>query len=356
MKLTRPVAAVAAALVSLSVVAQTIGIGSGVVAMRPSLFFRVNSYSLGAVNPGFSTSRIKTSAVATGPSSGGDFRIVCGTWKVDFSDPMVYPYQPGSSHAHVFFGNTAITGAMGPKELNNLRAIGAVRSTCAGGTENGSGYWTPPVVDHVSGQIILPSINLVYYKNGSTWRAANPTAVQAPPTGLRFIHGNPGNTTEGGVTSGMKWACFTPNPTPGLPRVQQPFTLGIPPASTCPVGSELIQLLSMPTCWDGVHLDSPDHKSHMAVENDVTGCPITHPVVLPQFSFNLHYFVKAGQSTDRWRLASDNYTLASPGGYSAHGDIVFAWNPPTIELIVQKCLREQRDCHANLLGDGRTLY
>ena len=35
-----------------------------------------------------------------------------------------------------------------------------------------------------------------------------------------------------------------------------------------------------PDCWDGVHLDSADHKSHMAYSVS-DQCPSTHPVSLP---------------------------------------------------------------------------
>jgi hypothetical protein len=46
------------------------------------------------------------------------------------------------------------------------------------------------------------------------------------------------------------------------------------------------------SCWDGVNLDSPDHKSHVAYPKQgaasfsgtsVGGdCPSTHPVKIPQ--------------------------------------------------------------------------
>jgi hypothetical protein len=62
------------------------------------------------------------------------------------------------------------------------------------------------------------------------------------------------------------------------------------PKNPCPGG--IRSNILYPTCWDGVNLDSPDHKSHVAypVEGPAsfsgTGiagkCPSTHPVTIPQ--------------------------------------------------------------------------
>jgi hypothetical protein len=51
-------------------------------------------------------------------------------------------------------------------------------------------------------------------------------------------------------------------------------------------------------CWDGVNLDSPDHKSHVAYPTNGpalfsgtgTGgaCPSTHPVKIPQVMLEVH--------------------------------------------------------------------
>jgi len=37
------------------------------------------------------------------------------------------------------------------------------------------------------------------------------------------------------------------------------------------------------SCWDGVNVDSPDHKSHVAYPAGILGaCPSSHPVEIPQ--------------------------------------------------------------------------
>ena len=47
-----------------------------------------------------------------------------------------------------------------------------------------------------------------------------------------------------------------------------------------------------PTCWDGINLDSPDHKSHVAypLANSSLAtpiCPSTHPVRIPQLFYEV---------------------------------------------------------------------
>ena len=53
-------------------------------------------------------------------------------------------------------------------------------------------------------------------------------------------------------------------------------------AGGCTPGSWFVMEVEFPQCWDGVHLDSADHKSHMAYPNG--GCPADHPVALPEIS------------------------------------------------------------------------
>ena len=121
-------------------------------------------------------------------------------------------------------------------------------------------------------------------------------------------------------------------------------------------------MINFPQCWDGVNLDSPDHKSHMA---GVVGwgqspdpqrqmrCPTTHPVVLPRVSFTVEYPVPAGADTTKWRLSSDTYDRALPGGYSFHADWMNGWDPAISDLWGNKCMQERRECGSYNLGDGR---
>src|SRR5438045_2847655 len=57
------------------------------------------------------------------------------------------------------------------------------------------------------------------------------------------------------------------------------------PTAPCKVG--IMANTRFPTCWDGVNLDSPNHRDHVAYPESGTfesggPCPSTHPVRLPQ--------------------------------------------------------------------------
>ena len=76
--------------------------------------------------------------------------------------------------------------------------------------------------------------------------------------------------------------------------------------------------VTFPTCWDGVNLDSPDHKSHVAYslipfepyadpvirrpytpEQERGKCPDTHPVHLPQLMYEVMFETQIF-SPDEW--------------------------------------------------------
>jgi hypothetical protein len=281
------------------------------------------------------------------PASGGEFRIVCGYSHMSFDDPIVFPGQPGRSHLHTFFGNT---GADANSTAESLRETG--NSTCRGGVANRSSYWIPTLIDIRTNSPLKPDQFIAYYKNGSLG-AAN---VQPLPAGLRMIAGNPTATGPHPVST-SRWKCI------GGPNKQNAlYQSGI---GNCDVGASLIQEVFFPPCWDGINLDSPDHKSHMAYSVSVPNadgsgthraCPKTHPVVLPSITLNASYTVREQDAPLRWRLSSDVYDRSLPGGYSSHGDWFNGWRSDVSEAWAKSCLQAQKDCHAHLLGDGRKIF
>jgi hypothetical protein len=68
---------------------------------------------------------------------------------------------------------------------------------------------------------------------------------------------------------------------------------GVPASSTPPAcpqgrGKELRLHVTFPACWNGVSLDSPNHKQHVAYQMDGR-CPAAYPVELPQISLIYRY-------------------------------------------------------------------
>lgn len=302
--------------------------------------------------PGFSTSRqmpqegVPPTRQASGP---GDFRTLCGYSHMSFDDPLVWPGLPGKSHLHVFFGNSSTDA------FSSDASLMAAASTCRGGTDNRSAYWVPATIDTRTGAAVKPKSLLVYYK-ADAWDLS-PFPVLAPmPLGLRMIAGNAkgdhdvtvnaqGQPTW--VDSHYTYKCIGQDGTQYGPIVQA--------MPTCPLGADLWQVLSFPRCWDGVHLDSADHRSHMAYPGGGR-CPLTHPVALPHLTMIVMLTMVEANAGAYLRLSSDMYPEGAPAGYSFHGDYIAGWAPPVMQQIVDGCLNAGFDCHADLLGNGLMLF
>jgi hypothetical protein len=277
----------------------------------------------------------------------GAFRVLCNWSHMSFDDPIVYPAQPGVAHHHTFFGNTGID-AFSTSE--NIRAKG--KATCRGGTINMSGYWVPSMIDTATHKPIVPRELMIYYKTGLYAYMNDNSVLQPVPKGLKMIAGNSAGSAPG-IGS---FECLIPSL--GVARAG---SSGRSIPAQCQPGDRLRTILPFPQCWDGVNLDSPDHKSHMAYPIAFwTGdpyrqyrCPASHPVVLPQITYLISYDVPGDGNTSTWRLSSDVYDASKPGGYSLHGDWMNGWDPAISDLWGVVCIRDRRNCGAANLGDGR---
>ena len=261
----------------------------------------------------------------------GSFREPCTFSHMAADDPIVFPGQPGASHMHTFMGNSDAGAASTADSI-----AGSGGSTCYGGTLNRTAYWQPTIIDIRTGQPIPPSGANFYYKLGYLGVVAG--TVQPFPKGLRIIAGDASATAA--TNSLARFACLSSGT----------WQSAIP---TCAVGDVLMASVTFPQCWDGVNLDSPDHKSHMAYGTG-TGCPTDHPVPLAEISIRFDYKVTEADNGSNWRLSSDNYS--GPGGYSMHADWFNGWDTATDTAFVNNCVNGNLDCHDMLLGDGRILY
>jgi hypothetical protein len=251
----------------------------------------------------------------------------------------VYPGQPGKSHLHVFFGNTGTNANSTPASIANTG-----NSTCRGGTINRSGYWAPAMIDTLDGTPVTPQSLIVYYKTG--FNGVRPGDVKSLPQGLRMIAGDSKNSGPYQWGGPAHFTCIEPVSGTG------PSTQNIP--TTCATGNTIWAAVTFPQCWDGVNLDSPDHKSHMSYP--VQGsCPSTHPVPVPEITVNVLYTVADMKALSRWRLASDTYDPSTPAGYSSHADWFNGWKSKFMDSFVQNCDQPPKDCHAHLLGNGQKM-
>ena len=92
-------------------------------------------------------------------------------------------------------------------------------------------------------------------------------------------------------------------------------------------------------CWDGVNLDSSDHKSHVAYSKyskSVDGwvCPKSHPRLLPILRLHVRYPTRGGPDI---RL--------SPGDVDAgHADFFNGWDQEKLAQLVHDCLQADVNC------------
>ncbi|GAB5519825.1 MAG: DUF1996 domain-containing protein [Rhodothermales bacterium] len=305
----------------------------------------------------------------------GIFRINCDFSHSSYNDPTVYPGQDGAAHLHRFYGNTEVDAFT---TMESIYTQG--ESTCQGNQLNLSGYWIPsllaPVYNQQTGERqldgngdpawqVVPAVvgnddeaHEVFYYSAAI---DDLDAIQPIPPGLRMIAGNhmtmPGDEQE---TSIVRWHCQSWESNDATnPR----FSATIP---TCEEPDRVRLDIFFPSCWDGVNLDSPDHKSHMAYPISSGGsmtCPASHPVALVRASYHYAFGVRPQythptvKTSQGWRFASDMYEVTDiqPGGLSLHGDWFNGWHPTVMETILENCIKRGLDCHDGNLANGYRL-
>lgn len=287
------------------------------------------------------------------PDDVGAFRFVCGPGQILADDPIVFPNQPGRSHLHQFYGNLS---ANAHSTYESLRRAG--KSSCSGPDQalNRSAYWMPALLDG-KGNVIRPNYVTVYYKRfpkdspECTNRVFSKGCVTIP-NGLRMIAGRDMLNLRAPPTGGFHFSCTKAS---GETAGTGAYKTMAGALAVCSPGWELTLSLDFPSCWDGVHIDSPDHRSHVGYGRYVAGgvaCPKDKPYFMPSFKLSASYSVVEGDDVRLWRLASDAMAPNDPPGSTLHGDYFEGWDPVTKEEWTQNCLDKLLSCQGGNLGDG----
>lgn len=289
------------------------------------------------------------------PDVVGAFRFTCKPSHLAYDDPIVFPNQKGRTHLHQFFGNTL---ADANSTYESLRTSG--ESTCVNEL-NRSAYWVPALMDG-QGSVVLPEDITIYYKR----RPASDPVCQtgkgciAMPRGLRYVFGRqmdgvlrPKDHVHFRCNGGTSGAHFET-----LPEA----------AAVCPVGARIIAAVESPDCWDGINLDSPDHRSHMAYQISVQGqpaCPDTHPYRMARLTMGVVYKVtdsldRSGDlSTSRrtWYFSSDRMEGMTPqvSGTTFHADWYGAWDDDILKEWTDNCIDKKLNCSFGRLGSDRMM-
>ena len=227
----------------------------------------------------------------------GQFVVECGWSHSSFDDPIVHPGHAGASHRHDFFGNTTTSASSTYEQLLDAP------TTCQQRLDTAA-YWAPSLLD-AGGTPIVPGRATAYYRAGPR---VDPMTVAAYPPDLRMLGAD------------AAWTCR-----PGVPGSAAP--------PSCGDAAGLHLTIVFPDCWDGVHVDSADHRAHVAGSHDGQ-CPVSHPVPIPLLELVIDY-----GDVDTRELALSSGPVAS-----AHADFWNAWDQDKLETEVELCLRRQQVC------------
>ncbi|MBI3649226.1 MAG: DUF1996 domain-containing protein [Actinobacteria bacterium] len=243
---------------------------------------------------------VAASPIEARAGSSSNFHLSCRFSHARKDDPIVYPNMPGASHLHDFYGNVSTRAS------STLKSMRRANTLCSSKADT-SGYWSPALLAP-DGTVVKPLRLAVYYWHGDGGK------VIAPPAGLKMIAG--GDTTKLKIAG---YACGE-----GMPVSSVPFDCG---------RSLLKGVIVFPSCWDGHHLDSRNHRSHMAYPTG-KGCPKGYRHRIPKIIFHITYGIQDGTG---YTLVSDA-GMGMTDGMSLHADFWNTWHQKALVRLVRRCL------------------
>lgn len=331
----------------------------------------------------FTTANGITSGVPVASTSSdetGAFRMFCGVGSPATNDGVVYPGLPGRSHLHTPWGNTQ---SLNPyADATYWRTHGS--STCGDWSAptapiNRSAYWMPSMLDGV-GNTVQPLVINQYYKSypPSTSPCTTPAdplyvlgaggACVNIPNSISMIAGYNFGTGLGGPADSLAgyWECEGAGTVSGnrSQHLSDFFHGGCAlrgqGGNAANRGGIIAYKLVMQTCWDGVHSDSPDHRSHVNYAPTATAgpygkCDDAHPYHFPAPSPQVFWLIDSNFVAGKWHLSSDEMVAgkvsADPGG-TMHMDYTNAWSPTALNTWYTLCIAAHKSCSSGALGDG----
>ncbi|GIF15289.1 DUF1996 domain-containing protein [Actinoplanes teichomyceticus] len=253
---------------------------------------------------------VKALPVPAGTTMVPEFHTDCEVSGEAPDDPIVFPNLPGASHQHTFFG-PKVTASSTVKDLL------AASTTCNAPGDN-SAYWAPTLL--LNGKPVKMKSFRAYY--GA--KIKDSATVKPFPPGLVMVQGDPKRQVATPKGAPAQFWCA------GSAEIGRSADGNWP---RCAPGGNLIYQLTFQDCWDGKHIDSPDHKSHMGPAVDGV-CKGDYPVAIPSVSLMLGYD----------SLGGDGLSLSSGMASSIHGDFMNAWDQAKLGALVKVCINAHAKC------------
>lgn len=260
------------------------------------------------------------------------WRLPCaGPVVTERIDPVV---SPGKVSGHVH----AIMGASNINYTTTYEDLRASECTSCQVSQDLSAYWVPAMYWHDKTTGLFTSLQqyggmLAYYIQRYQYTGEQ---LYAFPNGFRMLAGNPSVRSDQGTlaSQAISYHCLDYADNSDAPET------GYFPNITCPNG--LRQQIFFPSCWDGVNVDSSDHKSHVAYpSNEDSGiCPSSHPYRLVSLFYEVIWWTLP--YAEQFEAGTGEFTLANgdPTGYSSHADFVSGWDYDVLQSAVDTCLND----------------
>ncbi|MDT7725608.1 MAG: hypothetical protein QOI21_2184 [Actinomycetota bacterium] len=264
-------------------------------------------------------------------ASTGTWRSQCGRNELGIrnSDNVVAsPGLPGQAHhVHDYVGNVS-TNAFSTDET-----LAAAATTCQ--DDDRSTYYWPvlrvpdgtgdvvsphDVADGNHGRILVPDAVLLEFRGSPVGN------VISMPEFLRASTGNAHGYSSGGVnTEHVQWTCS---------GTRDKVLITYP---RCDGGQRTIRILDFPSCWNGLTIDSANHRTHIVFPNSLGACPGgTFPV--PQLHMELSYRVPSDVDYTIDTFPEDRHSALAD-----HGDFINVM-PESLMSTVVGCLNTGRAC------------